>query len=68
MALYDSLGLAPGVGAFAAVERYLVEHPRREFGSHTYDVGEFGLTEAGVRRRFRGYSARYGVEPERLAN
>ena len=48
MALYDGLGLAPGVGAFAAVERYLVEHPRREFGSHTYDVGEFGLTEAGV--------------------
>ncbi len=66
MALYDSLGLAPGVGAFAAVERYLVEHPRREFGSHSYDVGEFGLTEASVRSRFRVYSARYGVEPERL--
>ena len=30
-----ALGLAPGVGAFAAVERYLVEHPRREFGSHS---------------------------------
>ena len=66
MALYDSLGLAPGVGAFAAVERYLVDHPRREFGSHAYDVREFGLTEAGVRRRFRGYSARYGIEPEKL--
>ena len=68
MALYDSLGLAPGVGAFAAVERYLVEHPRREFGSHSYDVGEFGLTAAGVRSRFRVYSARYGVEPEKLAD
>ena len=68
MALYDSLGLAPGVGAFAAVERYLVDHPRREFGSHAYDVREFGLTEAGVRRRFRGYSARYGIEPEKLAD
>jgi hypothetical protein len=68
MALYDGIGLEPGIGAFAAVERYLVEHPRREFGSHTYDVSEFGLTEAGIRRRFRGYSARYGVEPETLAN
>ena len=48
MALY-AFGLAPEVGAFAAVERYLVEHPRREFGSHSYDVGEFGLTEASVR-------------------
>ena len=46
MALYDSLGIAPGVGAFAAVERFLVEHPRREFGSHSYDVGEFGLPPA----------------------
>jgi hypothetical protein len=31
-------------------------------------VSEFGLTEAGVRGRFRGYSARYGVEPEKLAD
>jgi hypothetical protein len=66
MAIYDGLGLAPGVGAFAAVERFLVEHPHRELGSDRYDVGEFGLTEAGVRKRFRGYSARYGVEPETL--
>jgi hypothetical protein len=68
MALYDSLGLDPGIGAFAGVERYLVDHPRREFGSHSYDVGEFGLTEAGIRARFRGYGARYGVEPERAGH
>jgi hypothetical protein len=42
-------------------------HPRREFGSHSYDVGEFGLTEAEVRERFRGYTERYAVEPETLA-
>jgi hypothetical protein len=67
MALYDDLGLHPAVGGFAAVERHLAEHPRREFGSHTYDVGEFGLTDAGIRERFRGYTVRYGVEPEALA-
>jgi hypothetical protein len=67
-ALYDGLGIEPGAGAFAAVERYLVEHPRREFGSHTYDVGGFGLTEGDVRDRFRAYTARYGVEPELLAD
>jgi len=65
--VYDGLGLEPGPGAFAAVERHLAEHPRREFGSHSYDVGEFGLTDAGVRARFRGYSERYDVEPEALA-
>ncbi len=66
MAVYDSLGLDRGIAAFPAVERHLVEHPRREFGSHSYDVGEFGLTEPGIRARFRSYSARYGVEPEAL--
>jgi hypothetical protein len=68
VALYDGLGIEPGAGGFAAVERYLVEHPRREFGSHTYDVGEFGLTEGDVRDRFRAYTARYDVEPELLAD
>jgi hypothetical protein len=67
MALYDDLGLQPGVGGFAAVERHLAAHPRREFGSHSYDVSEFGLTEDEVRERFRGYTERYGVEPESLA-
>ena len=32
------------------------EHPRG-VRRHRYDVGEFGLTEAGVRARFRGYTA-----------
>jgi hypothetical protein len=67
MSIYDGLGLHPGVGAFAAVERHLVAHPRGEFGAHGYDVGAFGLTPAAIRKRFRGYTARYGVEPESLA-
>ena len=47
---------------------YLAAHPRGEFGGHGYDVAEFGLTEAAVRERFRDYIARYGVEPEHLAD
>ena len=62
-----ALGLAPGVGALRRRSSATSStHPRREFGSHSYDVGEFGLTEAEVRERFRGYTERYGVEPETL--
>ena len=68
MSLYDGLGLEPGPGAFAAVESYVCDHPRREFGSHSYDVSEYGLTDAAVRERFRGYTDRYGVEPETLGH
>jgi sulfotransferase family protein len=67
MALYDGLGLEPGAGAFAAIERHLAERPRREFGSHSYDVAEFGLSEGAVRERFADYAERYGVESESLA-
>jgi hypothetical protein len=67
MAIYDGLGLHPGAGAFAGIDRHLAAHPRREFGSHSYDVAEFGLTEAGVRERFGDYTERYGVESESLA-
>jgi hypothetical protein len=34
---------------------------------HGRGAAEFGLTEAEVRERFRGYTDRYGVEPEALA-
>jgi len=65
--LYDTLGLEPGSGAFAALEQHLADHPRREFGSHGYDVRDFGLTEGDVRERFRAYTEAYGVESESLA-
>ena len=65
--LYDTLGLEPGPGAFAALEQHLADHPRREFGSHGYDVRDFGLTEGDVRERFRAYTEAYGVESESLA-
>ena len=65
--LYDTLGLEPGPDGFAAVEQYVTDHPRHEFGRHSYDVGEFGLTEAEVRERFRGYTERYAVRPGSLA-
>ena len=64
--IYADLDLAPGDG-FRGVQDHLRAHPGREFGSHSYDVGEFGLTEAEVRERFRGYVERYAVEPEALA-
>ena len=61
--IYDVHGLTRGDAPLGEVE----VHPRREFGAHSYDVGEFGLSEAEVRERFRGYTERYAVEPESLA-
>ena len=61
--IYGAHGLDRDDSGPGAVEA----HPRREFGSHSYDIGEFGLTDAEVRERFRGYTERYAVEPELLA-
>jgi len=61
--IYEAHGLSRGDAGPGAIDA----HPRREFGSHSYDVGEFGLTDAQVRERFRGYTERYAVEPETLA-
>ena len=40
--------------------------------SENYPEENFRLASSeaqdGVRRRFRGYSARYGIEPEKLAD
>lgn len=65
--IYDAWGLEPGAGAFEAMTAHLSARPRNAFGSHRYDVTQFGLTEAALRDRFAGYSSTYGVEPERLA-
>ncbi|WP_193610574.1 sulfotransferase family protein [Nocardioides lijunqiniae] len=63
--LYVALGLEPGTGAFDAMAASVADRPRGAFGTHAYDVAQYGLDEGALRERFAGYSERYGVEPER---
>jgi len=50
--------------ARARMERYLVEHPKDEFGVHRYSLGAFGLDEATVNSRFKDYRERFGIKAE----
>ena len=44
-----------------AMTRLLAENPQGKHGKHSYSLAEFGLTDAGVRARYRDYCERYGV-------
>ena len=43
------------------MERYLVEHPKDEFGTYRYSLAAFGLDEATVNSRFKAYRDRFGI-------
>jgi hypothetical protein len=63
--IYGALGLELAPPARAAVEAYAAAHPKGEFGTHRYDLREFGLDEGELRARFAPYTARYDVPEER---
>ena len=65
--IYSSLGLELDPVAAAAIGAYVDAHPKGEFGSHRYDVAEFGLDAAALRERFSSYTDRYGIPEERRA-
>jgi len=62
--LYGSLGLELDETARGAMQAYVAAHPQSRDRRHRYSLGQFGLREAEVRERFKGYVERYGVEPE----
>lgn len=47
--------------AEAAMVALLAENPQGKHGKHSYCLEEFGLTEAGVRARFKDYRDRYRI-------
>ena len=51
------------VGA-KAIASYVEAHPKGQFGTHRYDVTEFGLDPGELAERFADYIARYGVARE----
>ena len=57
----DQFGIPYDEGSSAAVARYVADHPKTKHGEHRYTAEDFGLTRAGLRRRFGFYIDRFGV-------
>lgn len=57
--IYQHFGLPETEAARAAFEAHAAANPRAKHGSHDYRLEEFGLTESGVRERFRTYTERF---------
>ena len=59
--LYAHFGEELTAEAEAAMISLLADNPQGKHGKHTYSLAEFGLTEAGVRARFKDYCDRYSI-------
>jgi hypothetical protein len=57
--IYGHFGLPLTQAARAAFEAHAAANPRAKHGRHEYALEEFGLSEAGVRERFRAYQERF---------
>ena len=63
--IYEAAGWELDDAVAARMESYLAANPKGKFGTHHYDLAEFGLDEGAIRERFAGYIERYDVELER---
>jgi hypothetical protein len=50
--------------ARSAMQRFIRDHPRGKFGAVEYDLAEFGLDRAGLRKQMDFYTKRFGVTRE----
>jgi Sulfotransferase family len=62
--LYAACGEELDTGARGAMAAYVNAHPKTEFGTHGYNLGEFGLDAGELTERFAGYVDRYDVAVE----
>ena len=46
------------------IAEWMAKNPQTKHGMHSYTAEQFGLSEAGLRRRFAAYIERFGVEPD----
>ena len=60
-AIYERTGRSLDDAAAAAMADYVAANPKGKFGSHRYDLAEFGLDESEVLARFAQYVERYEV-------
>jgi hypothetical protein len=59
--LYRFLGEELSPGAATGMAEHLAANPKGRFGTHRYDVADFGVDAAALRERFAGYLSRYDV-------
>jgi Sulfotransferase family len=62
--LYTACGERLDAGARDAIAAYVNAHPKTEFGTHGYNLAEFGLDAGELAARFAGYVDRYDVPVE----
>lgn len=62
--VYERAGQPFDDAARAAMLRFMADHPRGKFGAVDYDLAEFGLDPAVLRRRTGFYTERFGVTKE----
>jgi Sulfotransferase family len=62
--LYAACGAELDAGTREAIAAYAHAHPKGKFGTHGYDLAEFGLDAARLAERFAGYVDRYDVAVE----
>jgi hypothetical protein len=60
-AIYERTGSTLTAGAAKAIAAYVEANPKGKFGTHRYDVTEFGLDAGEIRERFASYVDRYDV-------
>ena len=62
--LYAACGEELDGGARDRIAAYVHAHPKTEFGTHGYDLAEFGLDAGELAERFAGYVGRSGIAVE----
>src|SRR5262249_33677720 len=62
--IYAACGEEIDAGARDAIAAYVTAHPKTEYGTHGYDLAEFGLDAGELAGRFAGYVDRYDVAVE----
>jgi hypothetical protein len=63
--IYEATGTSLDDTAAAAIATYVDANPKGKFGTHRYDLAEFGLDAGQIAERFAGYVERYEVVLER---
>jgi Sulfotransferase family len=61
------LGIPFEPSSRSAVQTWLDDHPKTKHGVHTYAAEDFGLTIAGLHRRFSFYIDRFGIDTDAKA-
>jgi hypothetical protein len=62
--LYAACGAELDGSARDAIAAYVNAHPKGKFGTHGYDLAEFGLDASELAERFAEYVDRYDVAVE----